>query len=1718
MCIPTNLFRWNGDVMKKSIEKLFRNEILKKVTMGIMFMFMLSVACFLNWKAVVGAERGTGQIVWQFNDDTCFTREQSDGTKVKVFKIEYSTDDENFLQVYDASSGTEPADNQQQTMPFDTTLPLTVCIYVKNTFTREQSGDMMIVYQEDHLSGLKVFDQTDENNVTEDNGSGLRKYTYKMSANNAERYLGNNKVFRIVPSYSLSDVRVSDYKDISTDLHGNQIPDVHTFDYLNIKYKASDSGAYKSWVCSEKYDDEGIYYEYETLCFATDESFKVKIEEKNNTDISCLQYALLGGSQTVSDDKFGDWDESGEKLLDISSADSYCLYLRGFTDVLKITADNHEGNLFDKLEVKYKYGEYNSYDESFQDFKKTQEGDTSYYAPMRIGQQNSKVTLSVKPKTGYDLSGAKYFLDNIYSEDVKRTHTEYRNPQVPESESLWETINSGNGWTIINLDVGRNPTVTFKGFSYLKLNLSFEGPAGDLPEKMASISLSGGSGSSATSYELDGISETTFTVTLGDNCSDPSLSMNNFELSKEPGSSGTIELSGEVDQDNTRKFNLTVKANTSASYAVIRVKNLTIAGVSLKFNMAENYRYPLLVGIGTDENTASYKDPAEETQDQPWNDAEVQVGSDFKFYLKTKDYAHWSKTFSGEESSPQANTDILSLMKFDQGKINRVTSVYNENTDVYTITLKKVGIADQNPSYTMNITFNEDVTDVNNINITFPTLNLPMENDGNDKIEVKQGTVEYTYPDRGLTPYTLKATVKPTKDNINGATTITLNSTENFGFNGAEFRLGGQTFRATTSSEATCSFVLGNLNVNALKTLKSSDLYIECLCLKPKNKTVTIEDEGFENTAIKDEKGNSYIINDGTCSVPYGSKLIITTTLKDGGSMDDPLGQVKVWQSGEEVQNWGSITKDDYTATVTLESWEILTSDIKIEFISDTNNIPITFKDVEGVDYYYANMEEVDGVNKLSTSEPFVKENGQKKSLKGIVTINSGNDYYFAVGVQSGYDIGNLKIEANDKRLQEYTDAALTDDKKEGCKFYKLEKINSSITVSGEVSKKTMTVKFNGISLKGAESDVETSMVYMSDNSKVSSINVTYGNSVTFTVDFENQGEYGQSDFKVHVKDKNDPSYPTGNGNVLTEYQGEYKILDVTEDKEVYVTGVTVNRYVVNFVANSKAGFLIDDNSFQGTKTVSHGSKIDFKIKAKAGYKLDDETVVNCQGASGDFEIVKKKDSFENGSTIYKCTLSGINENCTITISNINNITYKVTLKDVPGTTYLNDKGSVVSGSMRVRYGSNFEFSVNVDDAYDDSAAGMFIILNDGKSKLHAQKLASGRYMVSNITEDVAIKVGNIRKNSYTVTLRNDEGIDYYNSNDKIITGDNTVDHGSSFSFRVSLYSAYSDSEISVMLGNDKMSADSSGYYTIPGIIEDKTVTVTGIHPNSEVGLINAINNLPSSVNDLNDVNPVIEASRWYNSLPDDKKATVTNADVLMNLQQQAGVLLHNIDGVTIDGVDWYIKLVVVPISSDMDACARIYKKLSSEYILSLYDIYLWDTLNDVKYTSYGDQVYTVTIPAPKLTNFRNPTGVHEDSNSGKVSFMDLMFSGDRVSFETNSFSAMGIVASHDPSGTSSLFDTAGAKLPWIRDYVFGGSRSGPSSDNSSGSTLINDDNDSSDDNTQETGNINDKFRSMNNRVTPQGSALRLILVLLILVLLALALWFIYKKRKEGEQ
>ena len=836
----------------------------------------------------------------------------------------------------------------------------------------------------------------------------------------------------------------------------------------------------------------------------------------------------------------------------------------------------------------------------------------------------------------------------------------------------------------------------------------------------------------------------------------------------------------------------------------------------------------------------------------------------------------------------------------------------------------------------------------------------------------------------------------------------------------------------------------------------------------------------------------------------YNSNISFTVQANSGYTISDVENEIQIYTSQEDYEKGENTVSYKYTEYQNDEGETVLgvsLDNVKTNLYIYVNLGPlhktITHSKIEGANYYRI---EKDGDNYKC-----------KEMIIGRNTVPEGTPYYFMVEAQTGYNIDTLKLSSSDSGELSPMPQQPTviyepgNERSSHIKVYELPAVKKNQTISGTIVKDQCLVTFN------LDKNYPEALSYKYEGQVLSGskgVNVDYGQTIEFSTQVNEK--YNRSNYKIMLFEKGSQE----NGRELNLVNGVYTISNITTDKDVRVENIEVNRYSINLVKNDAAEYLdSNQNEIYGVQTVEYNGNYEFTLKANTGYAIGESTQVICTSEDG-----TKKTLNPDKSGKYR--LSNVKEDFTINIMNVDDIYYTVTFIPVEGVTYVNDKDAVVTGSFQIKHGSNFEFGVNVDDAYDDSKAGMYIVINDGKSQnLRSQILYSGRYTINNITEDAEIKVGNIRKNTYTVTLNKVEGMDFYNNSNKIISGDNTVSHGDSLSFKVNLYPAYADSKVKIMLGTQELSADESGFYTVKNVIENKIVTVNGVEETVESKFTNTINNLPDNVDSLSDVDDVISASQVYESMSDEQKSRVGNIDKLKRLQEQVKKFHHVSNDITIEGVDWNIKLFAIPIDNSMDVYTRLYQKLNSEYILSLYNVYLWDTIKDERYNLPEGQSVVISLPTPEMTYFEKPTGIHEKEN-GKLDYLSLILGSDKVSFTTDSFSPMGVVANRTSTpGRSSLLDTWDANVQAIKDYALSNLNSSGSRDENSASSseYISDNDSSSGDTDGNTGNISEKFKSRNNPVTPRGSAIRLLLVLLILILLSIIIIIIIENMKKNK-
>lgn len=770
----------------------------------------------------------------------------------------------------------------------------------------------------------------------------------------------------------------------------------------------------------------------------------------------------------------------------------------------------------------------------------------------------------------------------------------------------------------------------------------------------------------------------------------------------------------------------------------------------------------------------------------------------------------------------------------------------------------------------------------------------------------------------------------------------------------------------------------------------------------------------------------------------------------------------------------GELTEESKSSSEAVYTLSNITNDGKVTVTINKSRLDLNFEGGEGFKY-----QKEDGVTEI----------------RGIEVVDYGTVYSFIVRVENGYDPKSLKVYQGDDQLTPIEGG--TGSTESNVVKFTTVAIKSDTVIKAKVDKMKYNIKFQSVDgLSYYENGVEV------NNSSL--IQAEYGGSFQFSIKLD--GKHNQSSITVRA-----------NGVEISLINGVYTVADISDNIDITVEGVEINKYKINL----SSGVGVMYNVISGGETITQGSgvhvreyggSISFSISPTEGYETSN-IVVTVKDEDGTTK------SLNASGGVY--TISNITGNKTVVAEEASKIQYNIKLTQTPGVTYMNEGGVVIQGNIGVAHGNNFEFTISLNEAYDESVP---VVVSTGRTGV--TKLETGRYMISNVTEDITITVNNVVKNTYTVTLTAITGVYYKDTAGKIISGAQTVGYNENFSFGVGLHNAYTDSEISVMVGNEAISLEDDGFYRITGILENKTVTVIGVEENIEVDLINTINGLPDTIRNAADVSAVVSATRTYNELPEEKQANVSNIGKLQDLQQQSGVFAHTTNDITVSGVDWNIKLIAVPLSSSTGEHERIYSKLDKEFILSLYDIYLWDMLTDKKYELPEGQKVVVTIPTPDLTYFENPFIIHERSSDGKLEYLLMTRDGKNTHFEMTSFSPVGMAATKTlNTGYSSLYEGLGSGMNSLREGIYDILQTGVKRKNSGSNTGSNG-NKPGTGNNQGTSNepsINEITDNISNGTFAQGnsnskgSALRLLIVMTLGFIITGIVAFIVKRNNDNE-
>lgn len=271
-----------------------------------------------------------------------------------------------------------------------------------------------------------------------------------------------------------------------------------------------------------------------------------------------------------------------------------------------------------------------------------------------------------------------------------------------------------------------------------------------------------------------------------------------------------------------------------------------------------------------------------------------------------------------------------------------------------------------------------------------------------------------------------------------------------------------------------------------------------------------------------------------------------------------------------------------------------------------------------------------------------------------------------------------------------------------------------------------------------------------------------------------------------------------------------YKLSDFRNVKEVNVTinGIEKKKYEIKFDKDKKGSVYTREDGKSNDDPIEHGGSLSFTVSPDVGY-ADDMLSFKINNVDMLIENGNKEQSFtikvddEDSIEVYAKMEDG---KFSYTVKNIvDNLTISST-RELKKQTLTFNKGDGMhyeffkpaslklneSDQAKIRYGYSVSFMVKSEEGYDVSDVKVYCnnILLDP---------LNGVYNLSNITEDLSIRVENVTKlkNKATFSMRN--GIIFKDESGKNISDDyREVEYGEPIKFKVVREKGYTDSDIIV--------------------------------------------------------------------------------------------------------------------------------------------------------------------------------------------------------------------------------------------------------------------------------------------------------------------------------
>ena len=311
-----------------------------------------------------------------------------------------------------------------------------------------------------------------------------------------------------------------------------------------------------------------------------------------------------------------------------------------------------------------------------------------------------------------------------------------------------------------------------------------------------------------------------------------------------------------------------------------------------------------------------------------------------------------------------------------------------------------------------------------------------------------------------------------------------------------------------------------------------------------------------------------------------------------------------------------------------------------------------------------------------------------------------------------------------------------------------------------------------------------------------------------FEVTVKLQEGYTDSVPQVQIMYGSRPVIVSGTKKSGTNDTYVFKITIDSEDvTSITPTNVKKNTYTVS-VPGSATGLSIGNS---GNHSVTHGNSFTFTVTKQTGYTQKTPVVkVNGTQIAG----------VESGNT-YTYTITNVDGYKNITVDGQSVNSYSVGYELGEGAS----KGS--GTATAINHFGTATVKIDVDTAHNQ-VSSLPISVSNGTISGGTKNGNTFTYTLSNVTENTTVKVGNLNKNKYTVTIPAGTG---YSSN----VGSRTVTYGETTTFTITLDPAHNQNAPVAKIGGTALSytQDGDSYtFTTGAITKNETVEISNIKIN----------------------------------------------------------------------------------------------------------------------------------------------------------------------------------------------------------------------------------------------------------------------------------------------